>query len=40
MENANRYREINERMKKRIGVKKFNQKEAMKYLKGLEEVSD
>jgi len=34
-ENAIRHREIEERMKKGQGVKKFNQPEAMKYLKGL-----
>ncbi|MEK6938761.1 MAG: hypothetical protein AABX04_06990 [Nanoarchaeota archaeon] len=35
LENAERYREIEERMKKGIGVKKLNQTEALKYLKGL-----
>ena len=35
MENVDRYQEIEERMKKGIGMKKFNQQEAMKYLKGL-----
>ncbi len=35
LENANRYREIEERMKKGQGVRKFNQQEAMRYLRGL-----
>ena len=35
MENIERYREIEERMNKNIGVKKFNQKDAIDYLKGL-----
>jgi len=35
MENIARYKEIEERMKKGIGVKKFNQKDALKYLKEL-----
>lgn len=35
LENADRYRAIEERMKKGVGVRKFNQQEAMKYLKGL-----
>ncbi|MDP3728497.1 MAG: hypothetical protein Q8R18_03515 [bacterium] len=35
LENAERYREIEERMKKGIGVKKMNQKDAMKYLRDL-----
>ena len=35
LENAERYREIEENMKKGIGVKKFSQKEAVKYLRGL-----
>ena len=35
LENADRYREIEERMKKGVGVQRFNQQEAMKYLKGL-----
>ena len=35
LENAERYREIEERMRKCIGVKKLNQQEAVKYLRGL-----
>lgn len=35
LENLERYHEIEERMKKGIGVKKFGQKSAIKYLKGL-----
>lgn len=35
MENATRYREIEERMKKGIGVKKLNQKDALSYIRGL-----
>lgn len=35
LENVERYREIEERMKKGIGVKKFNKKQAVRYLKGL-----
>lgn len=35
LENTERYREIEERMKKGIGVKKLSQTEALKYLKGL-----
>lgn len=35
LENAERYREIEERMKKGVGVKKLSQTEALKYLKGL-----
>ena len=35
IENLSRYKEIEERMKKGIGVKKFSQKEAIKYLKEL-----
>jgi len=35
LENAERYREIEERMKKGVDVKRLNQKEAVKYLKGL-----
>lgn len=35
LENIERYKEIEERMKKKIGVKKFNQKEAVNYLRGL-----
>lgn len=34
-ENVQRYREIEERMKKGIGVKKFTQKDAAKYVRGL-----
>ena len=35
LENIERYKEIEKRMKKGIGVKKFSQKDAVKYLKGL-----
>lgn len=35
LKNLDRYREIEERMKKGIGVKKLNQKEAIGYLRGL-----
>lgn len=35
LDKVGRYQEIEERMKNRIGVKKFNKKEAVKYLKGL-----
>jgi len=35
VENAARYREIEERMKKNIRVKKFNQKDALSYIRGL-----
>ena len=35
LENIERYREIEERMKKGIDVKKLNQKDAVKYLKRL-----
>ncbi len=35
LENLERYREIEERMKKGIGVKRFDQKSAIKYLRGL-----
>ena len=35
LENVDRYKKIEIRMKKGIGVKKFNQKEAVRYLKGL-----
>ena len=35
METATRYREIETRMKKNIGVKKFNQKDALSYIRGL-----
>lgn len=33
LNNIERYREIEERMKKSVGVKKFDQKSAVKYLK-------
>lgn len=35
LNNVERYREIEERMKRGVGVKKFNQKTAVKYLRGL-----
>jgi len=35
VENIERYREIEERMKKGKGAKKFDQKGAVKYLEGL-----
>lgn len=35
MENIERYKEIEERMNKGIGVKRFNQKDSVKYLKSL-----
>ena len=35
LENLERYREIEERMKKGIRVKRFSQKEAIKHLNGL-----
>ncbi len=35
IENATRYREIEERMKKNIGVKKLSQKDALSYIRGL-----
>lgn len=35
IENIERYKEIEERMKKGIAVKKFNQKNAVRYLRGL-----
>jgi len=35
LDSIERYKQIEERMKKGIGVKKFNQKDAVKYLKGL-----
>ncbi len=35
VENAARYREIETRMKKNIGVKRFNQKDALSYIRGL-----
>lgn len=34
-ENVERYREVEIRMSKNIEVKKFNQKNAIKYIKGL-----
>jgi len=35
IENLSRYKKIEERMERGIGVKRFGQKEAIKYLKGL-----
>lgn len=35
LEDIERYKEIEKRMKKGIGVKKFSQKDAVRYLKGL-----
>lgn len=35
LENTGRYRAIEERMRKGVGVKRFDQKGAMKYLRGL-----
>ncbi len=35
MENIEKYKEIEERMKRGVGIKKFDQKEAVKYLRGL-----
>ena len=35
LENFDRYREIEERMKRGVGVKKLKQKDAVKYLRGL-----
>lgn len=35
MENIERYKEIEERMNKGIGVKRLNQKDSVKYLKNL-----
>ena len=35
LENAERYKEIEENMQKGIKVKKFSQKEAIRYLRGL-----
>ncbi len=35
LENMERYKQMEERMKKGIGVKRFNQKDAAKYLRGL-----
>ncbi|MEK6974360.1 MAG: hypothetical protein AABW41_03955 [Nanoarchaeota archaeon] len=35
LENIERYKAIEERMKKGIKVKKFNQKDAVKYIKNL-----
>ena len=34
-ENAQRYRETEERMKKNLGVKRFTQKDATKYIRSL-----
>ena len=35
LENNERYKEIEENLKRGIGEKKFSQKEAIKYIKGL-----
>ena len=35
LENVDRYKEIEERMKKGVSVKKYAQKDAMRYIKGL-----
>lgn len=35
IENLQRYRQIEEKMKKGIGVKRFNQKDAIRYLNSL-----
>ena len=35
LQNIERYKKIDERMKKGLGVKKFSQKGALKYIKGL-----
>jgi len=35
LQNIERYRQIDRRMAKGIGVKKFSQKSAVKYIKGL-----
>ncbi len=35
LQNIERYRKIDERMKKGIGVKKFSQKSAVGYIKGM-----
>jgi metal-responsive CopG/Arc/MetJ family transcriptional regulator len=35
LEKAERYREIEERMKRGVGIKKFNRAKALKYLKGM-----
>ena len=35
IENISRYKQIEERMKKGIGVKKFSKKDGLKYIKGL-----
>jgi len=35
LENYERYRQIEERMKNGVGVKRFNQKEALNYLREL-----
>jgi len=35
LENIERYKEIEERMKRGVGVKRFNQSDSVRYLKGL-----
>ena len=35
LENVERYKTIEKRMKKGVGVKKFNKKDAVRYLRGL-----
>jgi len=35
IENIERYKEIEDRMKKGVGVKRFNRDDSIKYLKGL-----
>jgi len=35
MKNTQRYKEIEKRMKKNINIKRFNQKEAVNYVKNL-----
>ncbi|MBI4016668.1 MAG: hypothetical protein HY363_03165 [Candidatus Aenigmarchaeota archaeon] len=35
LENIERYREIEDRIKRSVGAKKFNQKGAVEYLRGL-----
>ena len=35
IENINRYKKIEDRMKKGIGVKKFSQNDAVRYIKGV-----
>ena len=35
MQNFERYKKIKNRMKKGVGVKKFNQNDAVKYIKGI-----